>query len=120
MTSLAGIEVEPLPALVMRRRGLAQLGQAHHRRILVPAVDHGLGGLAADILGAGIVGKALAEIDRAGLARELRHHLEDAGLKGGEDRVHGRLVVWRPDSGSARSTMPRRGDASGTNSETPL
>ena len=89
MTSVSGSSVEALEAAVVRGDGLAQLRQAHHRRILVPAVDDRLGGLAADVLGAGIVGKALAEIDRAGLAGEARHGLEDGGRQVGEDGFMG-------------------------------
>jgi len=84
-----GIEIEPLPVPVMRRDRRAQLRQPHHGRILVPALHDRLGGLAAHVLGAGIVGEALAEIDGPGLARQARHHFEDGGGKVGKDRVHG-------------------------------
>jgi hypothetical protein len=56
--------------LVMRRHSLAQFRHSHHRRILVPAVDHLLGRLAAHVLGTGIVGKSLPEIDGLALARK--------------------------------------------------
>ena len=57
----------------------AQFGQAHHRGILIVAVQHRIRRLAAHVLGAGIVGKALSEIDRLLLAGERRHHLENRG-----------------------------------------
>ena len=86
-----GIEREILPVPVMRGDRLAQFRQAQHRRILVPAVDHRLGRLAPHVLRPGIVGKALAEIDRVVLAREPRHHLEHGDGKVGEDRIHARV-----------------------------
>jgi hypothetical protein len=55
---------------------------------LIPPAHHGLGRLAAHVLGARIVGKALAQIDRLVLARELRHHLEHGNGKLGKHRVH--------------------------------
>ena len=76
------------PVLVVGRDRATQLGQPKHRRILVPTLDGGLGGLGAHVQGTGIVGKALAEIDRAAFAREARHHLEDAGADFGENRIH--------------------------------
>ena len=85
-----GIERQALPMAVMRRDRRAQLRQPHHGRILIPTLDHGVGRLAAHVLGTRIVGKALPEIDRAGLAGELGHHLEDGGRQIGEDRVHRR------------------------------
>jgi hypothetical protein len=91
-----GIEREAVPVAVMRGDGLTQLRQAHHGRVLVPALDHPLGGLAPHVLGAGVVRKALAEIDRAGLPCQPRHHLEDARLEIGEDGIHGRLSGGGP------------------------
>src|SRR5262249_15580542 len=76
------------PMTVMHGDGAAQLGNAEHRGILIPAVDRRLGGLAAHVLGTGIVGKALAEIDGVVLARERRHHLEHRDRQIGEDRIH--------------------------------
>src|SRR5579864_1489923 len=72
----------------MRGDGGAKFRQAHHRRILVPAVDHRFGRLGAHVLRSLIVGKALAEIDRLPLARQPRHDLEDARLNFCEYRVH--------------------------------
>ena len=66
----------------------AQLRQAHHRRILIVAVQDGVGGLAAHVLGTGIVGKALPQIDGLLFAGERRHHLEDGGGQIGEKTVH--------------------------------
>ena len=97
-----------MPAAIMGGDGLAKLQQPHHRRVLVPTVDHRLGGLAADILGAGVVGEALAEIDRAGLARQPRHDLENARLEIGEDRVHGLALARRKGA----ITLPRQGEVS--------
>ena len=71
---------------------VAQFGQAEHRRILVPAVEHRFGRLGAHVGRAWIVGEALAEIDRIALARQPRHHLEDAGANIGENRIHERLA----------------------------
>ena len=105
MTSLSGSSSRPCQRPIMGGDGLAQLRQAHHRRVLVPAVDHRLGGLAAHVLGAGVVGEALAEIDRAGLARQPRHHLEHARLEIGEDRVHGLALARRKGA----ITLPRQG-----------
>ena len=73
---------------VVRGDRLAQFGQAQHRRILVPAVDDGIGRLRAHVLRARLVGKALAEIDRILLARKARHHLEHRDRQIGEDGVH--------------------------------
>src|ERR1700753_141373 len=72
----------------MRRDGLAQLADTHHRRVLVVAVHGRVGGGAADILRSGIVGEPLAEIDGVVVARELRHRLENRHGKVGEDLVH--------------------------------
>ena len=84
-----GVEFEPLVAPVVRGDRGAQFRQAEHRRILVPAVDDRLGRLRAHVGGAGIVGEALAEIDRVALARQPRHHFEDADAESGEKGVHG-------------------------------
>lgn len=65
-----GVEADRVMMRVMGRDRLTQLRQAHHRRILVPAGNHRLGGLAAHVLRARIVGKALAEIYRLMLSRE--------------------------------------------------
>ena len=53
---------------------------------------HRLRRLAPDVLRTRVVGKALAEIDRARLAGEARHDLENGGRKVGENRVHARLL----------------------------
>src|SRR3546814_7658558 len=66
-----------MEAFVVGGDRLAQRGQAHHRRILVPAGQHGLGGRATHILRAGVVGKTLAEIDRLVMTGQPRHGLED-------------------------------------------
>ena len=49
---------------VMTGNRLPEFGPPHHGRVLVPAFHQGIGGLAPHILRAGIIGKALAEIDR--------------------------------------------------------
>ena len=82
------IEVEALPMPVMGGNGGAKLREPHHRRILVPAVDDRIGGLAADVLGPRIVREALAEIDRAGFPGKAGHDLENGGRQIGEYRVH--------------------------------
>ena len=66
-----------MPAPIMRGDRLPQFRNAHHRRILVVAVDHRIGRLAANVLGAWIVRKTLAEIDGVVVARKLRHRFED-------------------------------------------
>ncbi len=81
--------MDAVPVCIVGRDGLTQFGKAHHGRILIVAVQNGVGGLAADILGSGIVGKALTEIDGVGVARELRHHLEDRDREIPECFVHG-------------------------------
>jgi hypothetical protein len=90
---------------VVRRHCLAQFGDAHHRRILVPARHHRFGGLAAHIFGARIIRETLAEIDGMILTREPRHHLEDRGRQIGEGRVHG------PDQCGKAAPMSRGGIA---------
>ena len=106
-----GIEFEPLVALIVRGDRRAQLRQAEHRRILVPAVNHRLGRLGAYVGGPGIVGEALAEIDRLALARQARHDFEDADAEPGEKGVHDQPLVTvrafsaqRPASGIARTS----------------
>jgi hypothetical protein len=99
-----GIEVEVLPMLVVRRNGLAQLGQPHHRGILVPAVDDGVGRLLSHVLRAGIVGKALTEIDRVLLARKPRHHLEHRDRQIGKDVVH--CGGWAPVNNRSAGRRP--------------
>ena len=83
------IEDEVVPASVVRRDRRPQLRNAHHRRILVVAVQRRVSRRPPDVLRAGIVGKALAEIDRVVVARGLRHRLEDGDGKVGKDLVHG-------------------------------
>jgi hypothetical protein len=83
-----GVEVEPLPAPVMGGNRRAQLGNAHHGGILVVAVEHRLGRRPPHVLGTRIVREALPQIDRARLAGQARHHLEDGGGQVGEKRVH--------------------------------
>ncbi len=73
---------------------LAQRRHAHHGRVLVGALDHGLGRHAADVLGAVLVGKALAQVDRAMLDGEPRHDLEHGGAEARKNtvrRFHDRL-----------------------------
>ena len=104
------IEVQPVPAPIMGGDRLPQLRNAHHRRVLVVAVDRGVRGGAPDILRPGIVGKALAEIDGVVVARGLRHRLEDGDRKVGEDLVHGSHVSKNPWGASAAGLglQPRR------------
>ncbi len=61
ITLALGIEVEALPMLVVHRRRLPQIGKAHHGRILVPAIDHGVRRLLAHVQRPRIIGKALSE-----------------------------------------------------------
>jgi hypothetical protein len=83
-----GVEVEILPMLVVRGDRLAQLGQPHHRRILVPAVDDRVGRLCQHIFGKRAIGKTLPQVDGVVLAREPRHHLEHRNWQIGENGVH--------------------------------
>ena len=83
------IEGELVPAAVMGRDRLPQFGNAHHRRVLVVAVQGRVGRGAADVLRPGIVGKALAEIDGVVVAGRLRHRLEHGDRKVGKDLIHG-------------------------------
>ena len=72
---------------VMGRDRLPQFRDAHHRRVLVVAVQRGVGRGAADVLRPRIVGKTLAEIDGVVVARKLRHRLENGDGEIGEDLV---------------------------------
>ena len=103
-----GIEGKTMPAPVMGRDRLPQFRNAHHRGVLVVAVHHRVRRRAADVLGAGIVRKALAEIDGVVVARELRHRLEDRDRKIGEHLVHGRhgAVSRRSWSAIPRPSRP--------------
>ena len=83
------VQLEPVPAPVMGRDRLAQFGNAHHRRVLVIAIHGSIGCRLPDVLGAGMVGKALAEIDGVIVARKLRHRLEDRDGEVSKDLVHG-------------------------------
>ena len=71
------VDIEAVEAPVGGGDGLAQRGHAHHRRILVGAVHDRPGGDGADIVGALVVGEALAEIDGAMLGGQRRHGGED-------------------------------------------
>jgi hypothetical protein len=55
--------------------GLAELGQARHRRILVGAGQR-LGRLRDDVVRPAEIGKALAEIDGVMLGGERRHRVK--------------------------------------------
>src|SRR5690348_721179 len=66
-----------MPMAIMGCDGLPQLGNAHHRRVLVVAIQRGVRRRSPDILRTGIIGKTLAEIDGVIVARGLRHRLED-------------------------------------------
>ena len=74
--------------LVMRGDRLAQFGQAHHRRILVPAVDDRIGRLRQHVFRERTVRKSLPEVDRILFARKARHDLEYRDRQVGEDGVH--------------------------------
>ena len=75
-------------ASIVRGDGLAQLGQAAHGRILVGAVERRARGGFEDVARAVLLGKALAQIDRAALGGEARHHFEHGGAECGVDAVH--------------------------------
>ena len=71
-TSVLGVELEAVPGPLVGGDGLAQLGHAVARRVLVaPVADGGHGDL-AELLGPVGVGEALAEVDRARRQRPAR------------------------------------------------
>jgi hypothetical protein len=82
------IEIDPLPVPVMGGNRGAQLRNAHHRRILVVAIEHRIRRHPPHVLRPRIVRKALAEIDRAGFPGKARHHFEHGGGQVGEQSVH--------------------------------
>jgi hypothetical protein len=84
-----GIELEAVPMAVMGRDRLPQFRDAHHGRILVVAVQGGVGRGLPDVRGSRIVRKALAEIDGVVVACKLRHRLEDGDGEVREDLVVG-------------------------------
>ena len=81
------VEDETLVPRVMGGDRLPQGRQPHHRGILVPAVAERPRAPLADILRPGIVGEALAEIDRAVDPREPGHGLEHRRGEGVENGV---------------------------------
>ena len=88
------IQRQTLPVLIMAGDGLAQFGQAHHRRILVPAIDHRIGGLLTHIERARIIGETLTEIDGLRFTRPRRHGFEDRGRQTGKNGVHLLVHGW--------------------------
>ena len=99
--------------LVMHRRRLPQIGKAHHGRILVPAIDHGVCRLLAHIQRARIIGKALSEVHGLMGAGQTRHHLEDGSGQGGIDGIepadggHGRTRGEGDGHGALRQFFRR-------------
>jgi hypothetical protein len=73
----------------MGGEGGAKLGHAGQGRVLVAAILEGCGRRLDHIFGTVIIGKALAEIDRAMLIGQRRHHGEDGGAGGAQQ-----LVLW--------------------------
>ena len=65
----------------------AKLGQAAHGRVLVVTADHLFSRPAPYGLGARFIRKSLTEIDRARVACEAAHHLEDGRRQIGVDGV---------------------------------
>ena len=103
------VDVEAVEAAAVGGDGLAQLGDSHHRGVLVPAV-HGLaGGALQHVEGEALVGEALAEVDGPVLFRQTGHHLEDRGSEAGQGGVGG-----LHDSIPPRSATGRRAERAGT------
>ncbi|MNI23995.1 hypothetical protein D3C73_776000 [compost metagenome] len=75
--------------------GLAQRCHAGHRRVLVQAGGHRLGGFVDQTLRRGEIREPLAEVDRAMFGGELGHHGEDRGTDLGQlgVRLH-RPGLW--------------------------
>ena len=72
-----------------RRDRLPEVGDAHHRGILVGPGEGRLGRHPADVLRPVDVGEPLPEIYRAVLVGQARHDLEDGRRDAGEDGVGG-------------------------------
>jgi hypothetical protein len=81
------VDVQPLEAPGVLGDRLAQLGQAHHRRVLIVPLQQIVRRRPTHRLGPLVVGKALAEVDRLMLAGERRHHLEDRGAEAGHQEI---------------------------------
>jgi hypothetical protein len=77
------VDLQPLEPPGVFGDGLAQLGKAHHRRILVVAVHQIVGRRGPYGIRSLVVGKALAEVDRLMLAGKCRHHLENRRSEAG-------------------------------------
>ena len=78
---------------IVRGDGLAKLGQAAHRRILVRTVERGARGGFEDVARAVVFRKALPQIHGALLSREARHDFEHRGAERGVNGVHAREVI---------------------------
>ena len=85
--SVPGIVPSAVEQLDLPGERLAKPEDARHRRVLVVAVAHRAGDRLDELGRAVEVGKALPDIDRVELERELRHHLEDADAGGRELRL---------------------------------
>ena len=83
------IDAEAVEPHVVRGHGFAQFGHAPHGRVLIGPVGQERLRAVAHVIRPVAVGKPLAEIDRAMIRREARHHLEDRSAHLGEDRVSG-------------------------------
>ncbi len=101
------VHVEAVEALVGIRHRLAQLDEAHHRRILVEAGDKLLRREPLHIGGAVDVREALAEIDSALGDGKPRHDLEDGHGQAGIDRIGG-LQTPLPTIAAELRQVPRR------------
>ena len=93
------VDIEPVEAAVGGGDGLAQLGNAGHRGILVAAVLQRVGCGLHNIGRAFGVGEALAEVDRVVLDRQCRHDREYRGADTGQQGVGGLHLATLPFPG---------------------
>ena len=105
-TSVSGSSSSAVPRTLVRRHGLAQLGDAAARRVLVVALPDGGDGDLAQLLGAVGVGETLAEVDRAGVCGQLGHGGEDRRGEGAQ--APGQIRVPRCHRDDRTGGDPRR------------
>ena len=91
-----GMQVQAVPGALVGRHGLAQLGDAVARRVLVPPFPDGGHRHLAQLFGPVGVGEALAEVDRARRRRQLGHGGEDRGGEGLQPPGQVRVPRWPP------------------------
>ena len=109
------VQVQALYARIVGGRRLAQLRQARRGRILIVAVQHGLGRLGADGLRTRLVRETLAEVDRAQGAGQAGHLVEDGGRKTCKDRIGHRTIGTGEDAPFQEGPPCRRSSSSSRN-----